>query len=261
MLALLLAASLSCPRMLEVDPKEWKEALLKAAPGSKEQGQLLEQLGFRPVPPPGDAAPEAECAEEPVVRGIDLLPASVTGGKDLVVHARFELCADEGDAHFWSQRIAVLKALRGGAYCKLGGEDPSIDAAASDVCGGPDRLPRLLKLVRLTSRRRDTLQLEDRIDDCPGPVHISIERVAFLDAHGDRLVQAFQLKTREASSEAPEEPAQVVERTVKPSGGVFPRKLLVTEETACPEGNPGGSCTPGRRATVYVLAGDKYVAR
>ena len=48
---------------------------------------------------------------------------------------------------------------------------------------------------------------------------------------------------------------------MKPSGGVFPRKLLVTEETACPEGNPGGSCTPGRRATVYVLAGDKYVAR
>ena len=110
----------------------------------------------------------------------------------------------------YAAKSRVLKALRGGAYCKLGGEDPSIDAAASDVCGGPDRLPRLLKLVRLTSRRRDTLQLEDRIDDCPGPVHISIERVAFLDAHGDRLVQAFQLKTREASSEAPEEPAQVL---------------------------------------------------
>jgi len=154
MLALLLAASLSCPRMLEVDPREWKEALLKAAPGSKEQGQLLEQLGLRPVPG-GEAVPDAECAEEPVVRGIDLLPASITGGKDLVVHARFEICADEGESHFWSQRIAVLKALRGGAYCKLGGEDPSIDAPASDVCGGPDRPPRALKLLRLTSGRKN----------------------------------------------------------------------------------------------------------
>jgi hypothetical protein len=261
MIFLLLAASLSCPRMLQVDPKEWKEALLKAAPGSKEQGQLLEQLGLRPVPPAADAVPDAECAEEPVVRGVDLLPASVTGGRDLVVHVRFEMCADEGESHFWSQRIAVLKALRGGAYCKLGGEDPSIDAPASDVCGGPDRPPRLLKLVRLTSRRRDTLELQDRLDECPGPVHTSVERVSFLDARGDRLVQAFEVKTREASSEAPEEPAQVVERTVKPDGGDFPRKLVVTEETSCPEGEPGGSCRPGRRATVYVLAGGKYIAR
>src|SRR5256714_9785628 len=241
MIALLLAASLSCPRMLQVDPKEWREALLKAAPGSKEQGQLLEQLGFRPVPPPGDAAPEAECAEEPVVRGIDLLPASVTGGKDLVVHARFELCADEGQAHFWSQRMAVLKAVRGGAYCKLGGEDPSVDAPANDVCGGPDRPPRLLKLVRLTSRRRDTLQLDDRLDECPGPVHTSTERVSFVDARGDRLVLAFELKTREASSEAPEETAQVVERTVKPGGGSFPRKLGVPEGTSWPEASSAGS--------------------
>jgi hypothetical protein len=261
MLALLLAASLSCPRMLEVDPKEWKEALLKAAPGSKEQGQLLDQLGFRPVPPAGDEVPDAECAEEPVVRGIDLLPASVTGGKDLVVHARFELCADEGQAHFWSQRIAVLKAVRGGAYCKLGGDDLSIDAPASDVCGGPDRPPRLLKLVRLTSRRRDTLQLDDRLDECPGPVHTSLERVSFVDARGERLVVAFELKTREASSEAPEETAQVVERSVKAGGGSFPRKLVVTEETSCPEGDPAGTCRPGRRATEYVLAGSKYVAR
>ncbi|MFL5311658.1 MAG: hypothetical protein ACJ79H_14500 [Myxococcales bacterium] len=262
MLALLLAASVACPRMLEVDPREWKAALLRAAPGSKEQGQLLLQLGFRPVPPPGEAAPDAECAEEPVVRAIDLLPASVTGGRDLVVHVRLDMCADEGTSHFWSQRIAVLKALRGGAYCKLGGEDPSIDAPASDVCGGPDRPPRLLKLVRLTSRRRDTLQLEDRLDECPGPVHTSIERVSFVDAQGDRLVQAFELKTREASSEAPEESAPMVERTVKPVGGRgFPRKLMVTEETSCPEGDPRGSCMPGRRATVYVLAGGKYVAR
>src|SRR3954468_1937279 len=110
MIALLLAASLSCPRMLQVEPKDWKEALLRAAPGSKEQGQLLEQLGLRPVPA-GDAVPDAECAEEPVVRGVDLLPASMTGGKDLIVHVRFELCADQAESHFWSQRIAVLKAL------------------------------------------------------------------------------------------------------------------------------------------------------
>jgi hypothetical protein len=261
MIALLVAASLSCPRMLEVDPKEWRQALLKAAPGSKEQAQLLEQLGLRKVPPGDGVAPESECAEEPAVRAVDLLPASLTGGKDLVVHVRFELCADEGDSHFWSQRIAVLKPLRGGAYCKLGGEDPSMDAPASDVCGGPDRAPRSIKLVRLTRARRDTLELDDRLDECPGPVHTVVERTSYLDARGDQLAKVFELKTREVSSEAPEEPVPVIERTVKPSGPGFPRKLQVTEEVSCPEDNPDGTCTPDRRTAVYVLSGDKYIAR
>jgi hypothetical protein len=261
MIALVLAASMLCPRMLEVDPKEWKEALFKAAPGSKQQAQLLEQLGLRPLPPAGEAAPDAECAEQPVVRAIELLPASVTGGKDLLLHVRLELCAGEGESHFWSQRIAVLKPLRGGAYCKLGGEDPSLDAPASDVCGGPDRPPRLIKLVRLTSGRRDTLELSDRVDECPGPVHTVVERVSFLDARGDQLAKVFELKTRETSSDTPEEPAPVIERTVKPVGNRFPRKLLVTEEISCPEGNPGSSCTPDRRTAVHVLSGGKYVAR
>jgi hypothetical protein len=261
MLPLLIAALIGCPRMLEIDPKEWKQALLKAAPGSKEQGQLLEQLGFGPVPPAGEAAPDAECADQPVVRGVDLLQASLTGGKDLVVHVRLELCAGEGESHFWSQRIAVLKPLRGGAYCKLGGEDPSIDAPASDVCGGPDRQPRAVKVVRLTSGRRDTLELDDRVDECPGSVHTVVERVSFLDAQGDQLSKVFELKTRETSSEAPEEPALVIERTVKAVGRRFPRKLLVIEEVSCPEGNPGGSCAPDRRRTVHVLSAGKYVAR
>ena len=261
MLALLIAASLSCPRMLQVVPTEWREALLKAAPGSKEQRQLLEQLGLRPLPLAGDAAPDAECAEEPVVRAVELLPASVTGRKDLLVHVRFELCSGEAESHFWSQRIAVLRPLRGGAYCRLGGEDPSLDAPAGDVCGGPDRPPRLLKLIRLTSGRRDTLELTDRIDECPGNQHTVVERVSFLDAHGDQLAKVFELKTREASSEALEEPAQMIERSVKPAGRRFPRQLVVTEEITCPEGNPGGTCTPDRRTAVHVLSGGKYVAR
>ncbi len=261
MLALLLAASLACPRMLEVIPKEWREALLKAAPGSKEQRQLLEQLGLRPLPRAGEVAPDAECAEQPVVSAVDLLPASVTGRKDLLVQVRFELCAGEGEAHFWSQRIAVLKPLRGGGYCRLGGEDPSLDAPAGDLCGGPDRPPRLLKLVRLTSGRRDTLELTDRLDECSGAVHTVVERVSFLDAHGDQLAKVFELNTREASSEGAEEPPQVIERTVKPVGRGFPRRLQVTEEISCPEGNPGSSCTPDRRTAVHVLSGGKYVAR
>jgi len=259
MLALAIAASLVCPRMVQVDPKEWREALLKAAPGSKEQAQLLDQLGLRGVPPANDAAPDSECVEQQVVRGVDLIPASVTGGKDLLVHARFEMCADEGDSHFWSQRIAVLKPLRGGAYCKLGGEDPSIDAPANDVCGGPERTPRAAKLVRLTSRTRDTLQLDDRLDECPGPTHHLVERVVFLDASGDRLVEVFAVKTREATSEAPEEPAQLVERAVKQVGTRFPRKLQVAEEVSCPEGNPGVACTPVRRTATYEFRGGKYV--
>ena len=261
MVALVLAASVVCPGMVQVDPKEWKDALLKAAPGSKEQGQLLEQLGLRAVPPPGDAVPDAECAERPVVQGVDLSAARLTGGKDLLVNVRFELCADEGESHFWSQRIAVLRPLRGGASCKLGGEDVSIDAPASDVCGGPERPPRAVKLVRLTSRVRDTLELDDRLDECPGPTHQVVEKVTFLDARGDKLVEAFALKTREASSEAPEEPARMVERSVKPIGSGFPRKLQVTEEVSCPEGSSSGPCTPGRRATVLQLRGGKYVGR
>ena len=53
-----------------------------------------------------------------------------------------------------------------------------------------------------------TTQLDDRLDECPGPTHQVVEKVTFLDARGDKLVEAFALKTREASSEAPEEPAQ-----------------------------------------------------
>jgi hypothetical protein len=260
MVALLLATSVACPAKLDIDPGQWKEALLKAAPGSKEQADLVEQLGL-PKVPAEDAAPDAECADQPAVRGIDLVPASLTGGKDLIVHLRFELCADEGQSHFWSQRIAVLKALPGGGYCKLGGEDPSIDAPASDVCGGPDRAPRQLKLVRLTSRRHDTLELDDRVDECPGAVHSVVEQVAYLDARGDQLVKVFELKTREASSEGPEEPARAVERAVKPVGRGFPRKLEVIEEVSCPEAEPNGSCAPTRRAAVYALRNGKYVAR
>ena len=260
MLALVIAASVVCPRVVQVDPREWREALLKAAPGSKEQAQLLEQLGVRAVPPANDLVPDSECVEQPVVRGVDLIPASVTGGKDLLVHARFEMCADEGDSHFWSQRFAVLKPVRGGGYCKLDGEDPSMDAPASDVCGGPDKPPRAAKLVRLTSRTRDTLQLDDRLDECPGPAHRTVERVVFLDATGDQLVEVFAAKTRESTSEAPEEPAQLVERAVKPIGTKFPRKLQVVEEVSCPEGNPGAACTPARRTTTLELRGGKYVA-
>lgn len=260
MLALLLAASVACPQKLGVDPKQWKEALLKAAPGSKEQAELVERLGLRKVPAE-EAAPDAECAEEPVVRSVELLPANLTGGKELIVHARFEMCAEEGQSHFWSQRIAVLKAVPGGGYCKLGGEDLSVDAAASDVCGGPDRPPRAIKLVRLTSGRRDTLEMDDRIDDCPGAVHTLVEQVTYLDARGDQLVKLLEVKTREASSEGPEEPARTVERAVKPVGRGFPRKLEVTEEVSCPEGEPDRSCAPARRAAVYALRDGKYVAR
>ena len=88
-----------------------------------------------------------------------------------------------------------------------------------------------------------------------------VERVSFLDAHGDQLAKVFELNTREASSEGAEEPPQVIERTVKPVGRGFPRRLQVTEEISCPEGNPGSSCTPDRRTAVHVLSGGKYVAR
>src|SRR5437764_905171 len=182
LLAMLLALA-SCPQKLEVDPREWKEALLKAQPGSEEQQKALQQMGFRKVPSGSDLVPDAECIDQPVVKGVDLFPARLTemhaktaarpdtaaaARKDLVVQARFELCAEEPQAHFWSQRIAVLEALPGGGFCKLGGEDPSIDAPASDVCGGPSALPRTFKFVRLTSAQRDTLELDDHLDECPG---------------------------------------------------------------------------------------------
>ena len=46
----MLLALASCPQKLEVDPREWKEALLKAQPGSEEQQKVLQQMGFRKVP-------------------------------------------------------------------------------------------------------------------------------------------------------------------------------------------------------------------
>src|SRR5437879_4234541 len=73
----MVAAAAVCPQKLDIDPPEWKEALINAAPGSKEQAALIEQLGFRKVPSGSDLIPEAECIEQPVVKGVDLLLAKL----------------------------------------------------------------------------------------------------------------------------------------------------------------------------------------
>ena len=254
----MVAAAAVCPQKLDIDPREWKEALINAAPGSKEQAALIEQLGFRKVPSGSDLIPDAECIEQPVVKGVDLFPAKLTGRKDMVVQARFEMCAEEPQAHFWSLRIAVLRPLPGGGSCRLGGEDPSIDAPASDVCGGPSGLPRTFEFVRLTGAQHDTLELDDHLDECPGSAHSVTEAVSYLDASGDELAKLFSIKTHEAAWDAPDEPAQTIARTVTPAGK-FPRKLRVVEEVHCPDGKETPTCKPARRTAIYALRGGRYV--
>jgi hypothetical protein len=255
MLALVLAAAVLCPQKLELDPKQWSEALQKAEPGSAEQARLIDQMGLRKVPSGSDLIPDADCGEQPKVLRIELLPAKLTGGKDLIVRARFEMCADEPQSHFYSERMAVLATVPGG-YCKLGGLDLGIDTPASDACGGPPRPPRSISLEHLTSAERDTLLLEDHLDGCPGSARTVSETTTYVDARGSWLLNLFSMETESVAWAAPDEPARAVERSVRATGK-FPRKLLVTEEVSC--AGESANCKPGKKISTWVLRGARYI--
>jgi len=110
----------------------------------------------------------------------------------------------------------------------------------------------------LTSAQRDTLELDDHFDECPGSAHSIVEAITYLDARGDELVKLFSVRTHEASWDAPDEPALTVARTVAPAGK-FPKRLEVTEEVLCPDGKQTPTCKPGKGTSLYVLRGGRYV--
>src|SRR4029077_10763886 len=109
--ALLLAAAFACPEdhKLQRDLKEGRSAVLAAQPGSDEQHFALAALRFQSVP--GDNTPDADCADKPVLEGVDLFEASLTGEKDKLVQARFPVCKGDKQNETQALRIAVVVPL------------------------------------------------------------------------------------------------------------------------------------------------------
>src|SRR3981189_3157130 len=122
--ALILAAAFVCPedQKLRLDLKEWKAAMGAAKPGSDEQHYALAALRFQSVP--GDNTPEADCADKPVLEGVDVFEGGLTGQKDKLVQARFRVCKGDKANETQALRIAVLVPLADGQRCTRRGRGP-----------------------------------------------------------------------------------------------------------------------------------------
>jgi len=253
--ALALLAAFACPedQKLRLDLKEWKAALLAAKPGSDEQHFALAALRFQSVP--GDNAPDAECADKPVVEGVDLFSANLTGQDDKLVQARFRVCKGDKENETQALRIAVLVPLPDGRLCKLEGEDLSIDQRASDKpCENPGKLPRTLDFVELTQKGRKVVQTKDQSGSCGDPAgSTSAIRAIFFEPQGAALKKIFETPLYDSTTQA--QGRQLVARWKLSFGPTFPKEMSVQR---CVD---GASQCEDPDVYVYARAGGKYVRK
>ena len=255
MVALALLAAFACPedQKLRLDLKAWKAALLAAQPGSDDQHRSLAALRFQSVP--GDDAPEAECAERPVVEGIDIFEANLTGQKDKLVQARFRVCKGDKENETQALRIASLVPLPGGQLCKLEGEDLSVDRRANDKpCENPGKLPRTLDFVELTQPGRKVVQTRDHSGSCGDPSgNTSAIKAAFYEAQGAGLKKIFETQIYDSTTQA--QGRQLVARWKLTYGPALPKSISVQR---CVE---GASACEEPDVYEYAKAGGKYVRK
>lgn len=255
LLSLALLAAFTCPedQKLRLDLKEWKAAMLAATPGSDEQHYALAALRFQSVP--GNDAPEADCADKPVLEGVDIFDANLTGMKDKLVQARFRVCKGDKENDTHALRIAAVVPLPGGQLCKLGGEDLSIDQRASDrPCENPGKLPRTLDFVELTKAGRRVVQTKDQSGSCADPAgSTSAIRTVFFEAQGAALRKIFEAQLYDATTQA--QGRQLVARTKLSFGKTFPKQISVQR---CVE---GASACEDPDVYEYAPAGGKYVRK
>ena len=90
---------------------------------------------------PGDNTPEADCADKPVLEGVDLFEANLTAQKDKLVQARFRVCKGDKANETQALRIAVVVPLADGQLCKLEGEDLSLDLLHKEAQSSNARTP------------------------------------------------------------------------------------------------------------------------
>jgi hypothetical protein len=253
--ALALLAAFTCPedQQLRLDLKAWKAALLSAKPGSDDQHRSLAALRFLSVP--GDNAPEAECAETPVVEGVDIFEANLTGQKDKLVQARFRVCKGDKENETQALRIASLVPLPDGRVCKLEGEDLSVDRRASDrPCENPGKLPRTFDFLELTQQGRKVVQAKDQSGSCGDPSgNTTSIKTAFYEAQGAALKKIFESPLYDSTTQA--QGRQLVARWKLSYGPAVPKRISVQR---CVE---GASACEEPDVYEYARAGGKYVRK
>src|SRR3954471_7654263 len=250
---LALVAAFTCPddQKLKLDLKAWRAALLKAEPGSDEQKYGIRALRLQSIH--GDA--EAECADKPVIEGIDVFEANLTGEKDKLVQIRARSCKGDKENETQSLRIADLVALPDGQLCKLEGEDLSVDQRASDrPCENPGKLPRTLDLVELTRPGRKVVQTRDQAGSCddPGGRTSSVKTVIY-EAQGWQLKKIFESPLYDSTTQA--QGRQLVASWKLSFGKTVPKEISVQR---CVE---GASKCEEPDVFVYSKPGGKYVPR
>lgn len=251
----LVAAGFACPedQKIRVDLKEWKAALLKAEPGSDEQKYAIRALrlpGF-----PGDNGPDAECGEKPVIEGVDLFDANLTGEKDKLVQVRARSCKGDKENETQSLRIADVVPLPGGQLCLLEGEDLSLDQRASDrPCANAGKLPRTLDLVELTHAGRKVVQTRDQSGSCADPNgNASAVKSVLYEAQGAKVKKIFETPLYDSTTQA--QGRQLETRWKVSFGKTVPKEIVVQR---CVE---GASQCEEPDVFVYSKAGGKYVPR
>jgi len=255
MIALLLATAFACPQdqKLEVDLKAWKAAMLAARPGTDDQLYTLAALRLQSVP--GDNAPEAPCARKPVIEGIDIFEANLTGERDKLVQARFRVCKGDKENETQALRIAILVPLADGQLCKLDGEDLSLDQRASDKpCENAGKLPRTLDFVELTRKGRRVVQTTDQSGSCDDPAgNTGAVKTAFFEAQGAALKKIFEAQIYDSTTQA--QGRQLVARAKLTLGKAVPKEITVQR---CIE---GASQCEDPDVYEYARAGGKYVRK
>jgi len=253
--ALLLAAAFACPedQKLQLDLKEWKSAILAAQPGSDEQHFALAALRLQSVP--GDNTPDADCADKPVIEGVDIFNANLTGQNDKLVQARFRACKGDKENETQAVRIAVVVPLANGQLCKLEGVDLSLDQRASDKpCENAAKLPRTLDFLELTQKGRKVVQTKDQSGSCEDPAgNTSAVKTAIFEAQGAALKKIFETKLYDSTTQA--QGRQLVARWKLTLGKTVPKEITVQR---CIE---GASQCEDPDVYEYARAGGKYVHR
>jgi hypothetical protein len=225
MLALLLAAA-ACPpdQIISLDLKPWKAALLRDAPGSDEQHAEMAALRMKTVPQENDS--EADCSGKPVVEGVDIFEANLTGNRDKVIQVRFRMC--KGTAGEWqSLRVAALSPLGGNRFCLLDGEDLSVDRSVKNrSCENPGKLPMTLSFKEVTAKGRNVVETRDEQGSCGDPEEqMSNVMLALYEAQGFSLKKIFE--TVLLDSHPTSSGAQYVQRATVTYQGGFPKSVHV----------------------------------
>jgi len=282
-----------CPaRGRVVDLEAWQRRVRGIEGPSIRYRELLEELGMTGI---SDAQFEDimgfdEADEPPTLSAsVEILELDLGERAGRAVHASF---VDEHDNS--ADRVAVLIAQDGGAYCLAGVIDYDQDMCSTSCLGDDTALT--LTTVQLLGDGIDSLRAVTTSGGCScGSERGAVSTTSFDSVRGDRLVHHLELTTAEAWYTSPVPPSSWTSASIEIVGEGFPRQLRVTTRVECEPGcttraldeaqdaidaaedeetrrelewelesSCGYSpepCEPSEATEVYVLRGDAYVVR